>query len=351
MSTEGSQARGGSRTLDLRAARILRYSVGVTATAAIAFSVAWPLFFLTPVLAAVFLAMPLPAPTVRDVVQNITYVLAAFALGITFTLFLLPYPLVYVPALGLALFHIYYLANRGGPLWLVLMSLIAVLLLPMLGTTHDALASGVAFYFVLSSFLAVVSVFLAHRLVPDPPGGARAPAARPFPAGYSQAAALTALKSTSVILPLAVLFIAANLSGQILVLMFAAIFSLSPELSKGRDAGRNSLISTLTGGLVALVFYALIVAAPELAFFVALLLLTMLLYATGIFSDSPNAKYLASAATATVILLGSAMGEDVNIADKFAVRVGLTVAAILYVVAAFAALERFSPRGARIASA
>ena len=50
---------------------------------------------------------------------------SAFVLGLFFAFFLLPFPLVYVPMLGLTLFHIYYLANRRGPLFLVLMSIIA----------------------------------------------------------------------------------------------------------------------------------------------------------------------------------------------------------------------------------
>ena len=102
---------------------------------------------------------------------------------------------------------------------------------------------------------------------------------------------------------------------------------------------------------MALVAYWLIVAVPELPFLVALTLLMMLLFGAGIFSDGPGAKYLASAATATIILLGSAMGEGVNIADKFALRVVLTAAATLYVVAAFAALDRFSLRHGRAAGA
>ena len=89
----------------------------------------------------------------------------------------------------------------------------------------------------------------------------------------------------------------------------------------------------------------LIVAVPELHFFVALMLLSTLLLGAGIFSGRPEAAYLASAANAMLILVGSAMGEDVDIADKFAVRVVLVVLATLYVIAALAVLERFVVRG------
>jgi hypothetical protein len=340
-----------SPVADLRVMRILRYALGVTVTTAIAFSLAWPLFFLTPLLTAVFLAMPLPAPSVGAVLRDISYVFVAFLLGVVLTVLLLPFPLVFIPVLGLTLFRIYYLANRGGPPWLVLMSLLAVILLPMLGIEHDALAWGVAFYFVFSSAVAVVSVYLAHRLLPDPPVESRKPPTRSRRAGYSPAAAHTALTSTMAILPLAVLFIAMSLTEQLLVLVFAAIFSLAPDLAKSKAAGSKSLVSTLLGGAAALAVYWLIVAVPEIHFFVALMLLTALVFGAGIFSDGPLAKYLSSAATATIILLGSAMGEDVSIADEFVVRIVLTVLATLYVIAAVAVADRLtrpasSPAGA-----
>ena len=93
-----------------------------------------------------------------------------------------------------------------------------------------------------------------------------------------------------------------------------------------------------------MVFFWLIVAVPEFHFFIALMLLTTLMFGTGIFSDAPLAKYLPSAVTALIILLGSSMGEDVNITDKFIVRVILIGAAALYVVAVLSVLDHFWPR-------
>ncbi len=236
---------------DLRTVRVYRYAFGVTLTTGIAFAGDWPLFFLTPVLVAFMLALPLPGPSLRQGLFNILHFFAAFGLGLLFTLFLLPYPLLFLTALALVLFHAYYLANRGGPLLLVIMTIIAILLLPVLGLTHDVISSGVARYFAQSSVLAIVLVWLAHGLIPDPPGERPRPPARSGLAGYSAPAAALALKSTIAILPLAVLFVTFNWSGQLLVLIFAALFSLAPEVAKGRAAASKSMISTLIGGAVA----------------------------------------------------------------------------------------------------
>jgi len=224
------------------------------------------------------------------------------------------------------------------------MSLLAVLILPLVSVQHPALALVFAPSFAWSGVLAIILVSLAYGLFPDPPSERPGPAAGGFQPGYSNAAALNAMKSTVAILPLVTLFIAFGWTSQLLIMMFAAIFSLSPEFSKGQAAAVKSLTSTLIGGLAALVFFWLIVAVPEFHFFIALMLLTTLMFGTGIFSDAPLAKYLPSAVTALIILLGSSMGEDVNITDKFIVRVILIGAAALYVVAVLSVLDHFWPR-------
>ena len=75
----------------------------------------------------------MPAPTLKVGISFILYVIYGFLIGLVMTLFVLPYPLVFIPILGLILFQIYYFANRGGNFILVLMCLLGVLMLPMLG--------------------------------------------------------------------------------------------------------------------------------------------------------------------------------------------------------------------------
>ena len=330
-------------THDQRSIRIIRYAVGVTLSVALAFAIEWPLSFLTPVLTAVVLAMPLPAPSLRGGLKNMLHTVSAFALGLVFTLFLLPYPLIFVPMLGLVLFQIYYLLNRGGSFWLVLMSLLAILILPMLGNASEGLATGFVLGFVWSGWLTVIMIWVAHMLVPDPPGGKPFPKRPGFQAVYSQPAAQAALKSTIVVLPLATVFIVANLSGLLLVMVFAAIFSLSPDLGKGTEAGKNSLMSTVIGGLGAWVFYFLIVAVPQYHFFIALIFLTCLYFGNIIFSDRASAKYFGSAFVALFVLVDSSIGEGTDFASTFFLRVIFIILATLYVIVVLMVLDRYWP--------
>jgi len=325
--------------------RAIRYAVGMTIAAALAFGIAWPLSFLFPVLSAILLALPLPKLSLSQGMRNMRDTLFAFGVGYIFTMFILPFPVIYVPLLALALFHTYYHLNRGGSFWLVLMLLICLLLMPMLAGLHEGLAIGVVSGLVGSSWLTIALLWLTHYIVPDAPGGhvmpreaKKAPGYKP---GYSAPAAAFALKSTIVALPIAIVFIANNWSSQILVMVFAAIFTLSPNLDKGKEAGMNSIKSTLIGGGVAFFVYWALVAVPEYHFLVLLIFLASLGFASVIYSAQPMAKYLPSAMVAMIILVNSSLAEGADFSDVFIKRILFISLAAIYVVTALTVLDAF----------
>jgi uncharacterized membrane protein YccC len=324
--------------------KALRYAVGVTIAAALAFGIAWPLSFLFPVLSAVFLALPLPKLTLSQGIRNMRDTLFAFGVGYIFTLFILPFPVIYVPLLALALFYTYYHLNRGGSFWLVLMLLLCLLLMPMLAGVHEGLAIGVVSGLVTSSWLTLVLLWLAHYIVPDPEGTPSLPATPGVQAGYSAAAAEAALKSTVVALPIALLFIANNWTNQILVMVFAAIFTLSPNLEKGKEAGVNSINSTLLGGAVAVFVFWLLVAVPEYHFLIALMFFVSLCFGAAINSTLAIAKYLPSAMVAMIILVNSSLGEGADFSEKFIMRVVFISMAAIYVVVALKVMDTYWPK-------
>jgi uncharacterized membrane protein YccC len=335
---------------DPKQIKILRYAVGLTIASALAFGIAWPLSFLLPVLCAVFLALPLPKLTLSQGLRNIRDSLFAFAVGFIFTLFILPYPVIFVPLLALALFFTYYHLNRGGSFWLVLMLLVCLLLMPMLAGVGEGLAIGVAFGIVTSSWLTLAMLWLSHFIVPDPPGSPGLPARPGFRPGYSAPAAEMALKSTVVALPIAILFIANNWTGQILVMIFSAIFTLSPDLAKGKEAGINSIKSTWIGGAVAFFVYWALVAVPEYHFLVLLMLFVSLGFGAAIYSASPIAKYLPSAMVAMIILVNSSLGEGADFSETFVLRLLLISIATIYVVVALKVLDVFWQRNRIVSS-
>ena len=270
--------------------------------------------------------------------------LFAFGVGYIFTMFILPHTVIYIPLLALALFHTYYHLNRGGSFWLVLMLLINLLLMPMLAGVHEGLAIGVVSGLVGSSWLTICLLWLAHYIVPDAPGGPAMPKPPGYQPGYSAPAAAFALKSTVVALPIAIVFIANNWTSQILVMVFAAIFTLSPNLDKGKEAGTNSIKSTLIGGGVAFFVYWLLVAVPEYHFLILLIFLASLGFGSAINSARPIAKYLPSAMVAMIILVNSSLAEDASFTDVFVKRVLFISLAAIYVVTALRVLDAFWPK-------
>ena len=266
MSTDLAAIAGESPTArsawDAKTISVVRYAVGVTSAVALAFAIEWPLAMLTPILTARFLATPMPHPTLKMGVGLFSYVLIAFSVGLCFTLFLLPYPLVYAVALFIILFHLFYYLNRRGSMYLAIMVLLAVVVLPVLATANEALAVALSIYFTFSAGVAVVLLLAAHALIPNPPvGGSR----RPKPAKittFSRPAAQAALKSALVLTPLALLFISATLTNIVPVLIFSTFFVLQPGLNAGKGAGLSALASNLLGGLAALVMHLLLAVVP-----------------------------------------------------------------------------------------
>lgn len=327
---------------DQASIRIFRFSIGVTIAVALAYGFNWPLAFLMPIFTSLLLSMPLPMPSLQVGLRNMRYTILAFSLGLIFALFFVQYPFAYILMLGLVLFHLYYYLNRGGSFWLTLMSIIAVLLLPMLANSNAGLAIGFSFGFVISGCLTVIMVWVAYLLVPDPQHSSY-PQAAGFQKVYSPVAAQLALKSTLIIFPMASVFIIFNLMDYLLVMIFSALFILKPELSAGKEAGRNSLISTLLGGLCALVFYWLIVAVPEFYFYIILMLLTTLFFAQNIFSENPKSKYYASAFMALLVLVNGSLAEGASLSALLIQRILLIMLAIAYIVAALKILDSYWP--------
>ena len=324
--------------------RTLRYAVGVTLAIALAFGIAWPLSFLFPVLSAVLLALPLPKLTLKQGLRNMRDTLFAFGVGFIFTQFILPFPVIYIPLLALALFHTYYHLNRGGSFWLVLMLLICLLVMPMLAGLSEGLAIGVISGLVGSSWLTIFLLWVVHYIVPDALGGPAMPKRPGYQPGYSWPAAELALKSTVVVLPIAIVFIAYDWVSQILVMVFAAIFTLSPNLDKGKEAGMNSIKSTLIGGGVAFFVYWALVAVPEYHFLVLIMFIVSLCFGVAINSGKPISKYLPSAMVATIILVNSSLAEGADFSENFVMRILFISMASIYVVTALRILNVYWPQ-------
>ena len=322
--------------------RVVRLALALTVAMAIAQGFAWPLSFVYPVLVVSLLSIPAPGPELKDTLDNIGYAIMVFVLGWIGVMFLLPFPIAFVLAYSLTIFLMAYHAHKGAPFTLTLFMVMALMLYPVLGNVHEGVTAIIAGYLLFSSMLVLLTVRIAHALLPDPPGAERAAGAG-HQRGYSPAAAHAAFKVTLVVVPAMVVFLLFNLSSYVVVMVYIAFTALSGDLASGRYSANKSLIANAIAGLAALAFYPLVVAVPEFHFLVALTLVTGLLFGRKIFSEDADAKYYGSALTGLVILVSQSLGAGADVDVNVIKRIVFIFLAGVYVIIAMGLVERLVP--------
>lgn len=348
MSTEATFAWSARAGLaDERALRVVRLAVGIVLAAAVSLGIGWPISYMTPVLATSLLASRTPCPSVKTGVALVGIITIAGAAGLVLVAPLaLYYPLVCAVSLGLLLFWIFRAGYRGMSPFVVLFLLLAVLLIPLIAVQSLAAAQQVAIGLISGGAAAIALTWVAYALFPDLPGTAEAPA--PPPAAGAEADDLDrrALVTTAVVYPVALLFYAFGLTSHLVVLVFVAILAQQPGLAAGRQAGGALIFGNLAGGVAAMAFYELLVAVPTFGFLLTAIFVTTLVLGTKIFSDDRFAPIYPTVLSTLLLLVGGSVapfGDDVE--AKFQVRIAQIGTAVIYVVGAFALIERLRARG------
>jgi hypothetical protein len=342
-----------------RRAQIFRLAFGMTLSAGIALGLAWPLSFITPVLTAKLLIRPRVMP-VKAAVAFVVLLGGSVLLSATILLPMLRYPAVHVLLTGLILFLLFY-AKAGGvnPL-LVVLSLIAALVIPLVGTVSLALAEAVAWGLTFATVVAVIMVYVSAAAFPDPPavgrtirwsdpgtrdGGKKGPVDVATPAPRARAA--LALRSWIVLYPLAVTMQLYSLEEYAVVLIMATLLAVEPDFGQHLAKGKGLLLANLAGGLVAVVIFNFLVSVPSFTFFLLLVLLAGLWSGGQIFSAKPLGKLLAGGITAVFLILGPVVTGEAEAGGELYTRVVMIMGAVAYVVLAFGLLERLT-RGTRL---
>jgi hypothetical protein len=336
----------GIATTSLVSLRVFRYAVGSTLAMAIAMGVDWQLSFLAPVLALSFLGTPTPRPTVREGVAFLATIgLACFA-GLLLARYLLPYPLVFLPFVGLVLFRLFHAKESGAPALLVTWMIIALLAIPLLAMTSAALANLVALGIVFGAAVTLGIVWLTYGLLPDPPGThdgvtASAPTGAPPPTSAAERLRSATL-STAVVCPLFVAFYLFQWTGALLILIFVALLSMQPAFAKNFKVGGAMVIGNVIGGAAAIVFYELLVVSPLYELLILLTLLGGLFFGARVFSGEKTAPLYGMAFSTVLLIIGSTTTSTSSGAEgKVYMRVLQIMVAVVYVVTAFGVLDRF----------
>jgi hypothetical protein len=346
--------------MDIAHVRILRLALGTGLSMWVSQAVAWDLSFIAPVMTLFILALPLPALSLKMGIQFLAAMTLSMYASVLLLPWLLDYPLVGLLLLVLALFWSFYFTARGGSAVLGTFVTVGIALSTAIGSVNvDAtlmLISGL----IMNATIGIVFVWIAHALVPDSRAGGF-----PGPAGQQQAAAAldgeearwSALRSTLIVFPIAFWFMLSGASTSYVPVMIKVASMGQQATNEGaRFAGRSLILSTIIGGIGAIIGWNVLSVVPELSVYALLIGLAGLVFGPRIFRGKgmhPDAATWSYAYLTMIVILAPAVmdtasGSSANVA--FWSRLLMFALATLYGVAAVYVVDAFRPPRANTAA-
>jgi len=297
------------RAIDIK---VLRFAVGMTLISVLAYTVAWPMSFMTVLISGKLLMANKSILSFKEGFGLLLIVIIALYSGFLVSVAFITYPLLFVLMITLALLRIFYLARKGKPDILIIMLLVGVTVIPMLAMQSQFLAYEAVKMLVFSIALAVLFSIACFALIPG--GGIDDAEEKP---ASDEDALRGAIKSTLVVMPLYLYIFFTNTPGALLILIFVAILAQDTSLDKGLKSGAGLFLGNLIGGLIGIVIYNLLVMVPSLVFFILLMALTWLLIGQQVFKPGMLGILFGIGFATINVVLSSALGffsEDASTA-------------------------------------
>ncbi|MGI9342075.1 MAG: DUF2955 domain-containing protein [Gammaproteobacteria bacterium] len=329
--------------------RILRMAVGIALALAFSQAANWPASFIAPVLASVLLCLPAPAPTVKSCIAFVAVIVITMLLGLQLVPMLHNQPAAGVLLIILALFWCFYFGARGGSPLLTTFLLLGLSLVPVIGSESIDAAIAIIWGLALNAIAAFLFVWLAFALFPDAQAGPRPAPVKAEPPPLEMARH-SALRSLAITVPVLLwLLFSSDSSAYAIVLLKVATMGQQSSLADTRAAARDLLLSTLIGGIAALIIWNVLQIWPTLLMYGLLFLLCGLVMGPKIFAGAGAAPrgsvWSYGLLTMMVILAPAAMdsaGGDAAGA-RFNDRIVMFALATFYAVAAIYVFDRFWP--------
>lgn len=333
----------------IAARRILRLAFGTALALWISQVVGWTLSFVAPVLVSVMLALPMPAPGFK---KSLVFVVALAAPVWLAAWLILPL-LTYQPLVGLLLligacfWSFYYSASGGSP---VLGAFLTMGLAIVAAVGSDSIAAVLVINkaLMLNAAIGIALVSLAYGLFPDlPSDGTSKPAAPPEPPPRNEAVR-SAWRSTAIVLPIIVFFLFyAGSASYLAVMIKVASMGQQAENDRTVDVGKSLLMSTIIGGVSAIIIWNALSIWSSLIPYTLLILLGGLIMGRHIFKGkgmTAHAGTWAYAYLTMLVIIAPAvldgLGGDAAGA-KFFDRLWMMGFATLYGVAAVYVFDAF----------
>jgi hypothetical protein len=341
--------------LDIAQVRILRLAAGTASSMWFSQALGWDMSFVAPVITMFILALPFPAPKLKSGIGFVAIFMLALYGGLLLLPALLNYPLVGLILLILALFWSFYFTAKGGSAVIGSLATVGIALSTAVGSVSvDAtlmLVSGLS----LNTAIGVTFVWVAHALVPDSLAKAEKapPAAKPPPKPEPdlQEARWSAFRSLLIVFPVALWFMLSSASvSYVAVMIKVASMGQQATNDGAKHAGKSLLLSTLIGGIGAIIGWNILRIVPTLSMYTLIVALGALILGPRIFQGRamhPEAGTWSYGYLTMLVILGPAVMDSMGgsaAGAAFWSRLLMFALATLYGVAAVYVVDAFRPR-------
>jgi hypothetical protein len=301
-------------------------------------AVGWDLSFLAAVFAAMFLALPMPAPRLKGGVAFLVVLAAALLLGLLVLLPLEHQAMAGLLLLTLVFFLVFFHGVRGGNPLVVGLAIAGLAAVPIVGVVQVAAAIVICESLLKAGAVALITLWLAHAVFPDPPMPAGMPSRPAAVLPEIGVAASLAARSTLVVMPVITWLLAAGSTAYIGMAIKVASMGQQVSTDSTRSAGQSLLASTAIGGVAAVAIWSVLKIWPSLLLYVLLVLLTGLVIGRRIFAGlafAPHGQVWSYGYITMLIILGPSVLDSGDAASaRFFDRIVMFLAATVYSVAA-----------------
>ena len=278
-----------ARRMSIASVRILRMALGTALSMLFSQIVNWPMSFVAPVLTMFILSLPLPVLKLDSGIKFILVFVVAIHAGLVFLPFMLNQRMVGILLLGLALYHSFYYTARGGSQVVGAFATVGLALVTSVGTVSVdavlALLGGLS----TGAVFGVLFVWVAHAILPDSlarAGPVQAPGVQAKAQKPDLAVARrSAWRSMLIVMPVILWFLLSSASASYAAFMIkVASMGQQAGVDQSRQAGKSLLISTVIGGIGAIVAWQALSIWPSLLMYVLLIGLGGLIMGPKIFA-------------------------------------------------------------------
>jgi len=330
--------------MTLQTVSIFRMTTGLTTAVAVAYGMAWPLNFIAPLFAAIFLIFPAWIGW-KMAVQILLRLTFSLLIGLIISEYFLNFPLLCIPLYGILFFYIYYNDTPSAPPMATMFMTLGITIVPIMGLSGAFLSHVIAIALLFNMGVGLFFAWLFHLIIPSTlaqqPSQSQ-PAAKPTPPPTSsrEERVHLALASTIVALTAVVIFFSFNLSAYAFAMIQICFMAGSPNANASFQAMKSNALACLIGGIAIIIVYNLLRAVPTYLFLVAITLCFALLFSRQIYGCGPMAKAFISGLTTFLVLLGTSTMADTAASTNFYLRIAQILFAGLFTVAGLIIVER-----------